>query len=509
MAFTTNPDYGALESKSIGFESNELKSNMFSINIVNRFTNCFLKTSSRDEEGKKQRKLVKRPNFNLSSIPTPNPTEPLRAAWRDARTGRTWFCVEQVIYVTFPFSNTIDQSINVNATVPLFDINLQNRVYFLPFSLGTITYVFIYADRANSGVRLNIDGTGILSFNLGFLCTGKPQLFNNTIYIPSNTGASTSRIYNSLPGDPSIWSASTRFIDTEMVADSITDLEVSKEHLIAFGTKSIEVFYDGAVKLGSPLIRRSELMTTMGTGFPSQNNTCQVLNDIYYVGIPQFTGPTRGIYRLSNLQHTKVSPGWLDYLLQRFDVRIFPITIYSKECLMVEIYTDFGLSILNAVSPFQRFIYEPYEEQWFEITFGAENTILNQAKTVAYSEGIAFTGARVSNTFVTFTVSDVSFIGTAQVITESFDGGSSINKYLRYLDIIGEIGDNTITLDYSKRNDSAFIGPQSINVNVNDSTKNYRVSNIGRFNQVTFRLSFTGGQIAIDRLDLYYNSGFR
>lgn len=96
----------------------------------------------------------------------------------------------------------------------------------------------------------------------------------------------TSDIYNSDLDDPLAWTAGD-YITAEMEPDKLVRIARSRNYILAFGTSSIEYFYDAANSSGSPLNRNDTPMKQVGYlgGMASHGSR------LYFVGQTANTAP--------------------------------------------------------------------------------------------------------------------------------------------------------------------------------------------------------------------------
>lgn len=119
-------------------------------------------------------------------------------------------------------------------------------------------------------------------------------------------------IYNSAVNDPTTFPA-TGFLTAERERDKGVSLIKHHDHLVAFGTRTIEFFYDAGNSTGSPLNRRSDISYNVGCadGLSMWEN-----GDIVY-----FIGSNRpgqlSVYKLENFRLEVVSTDAINsYLTQ-------------------------------------------------------------------------------------------------------------------------------------------------------------------------------------------------
>jgi len=95
------------------------------------------------------------------------------------------------------------------------------------------------------------------------------------------TGSGNGYIYNSAINNPLSFTLANDFTSAEMYPDPQGGLAKHRNLLVSLGENSIEFFYDGAVQLGSPLLRQAAYAKKLGYVF--RNPTSNVGN-ISYIG---------------------------------------------------------------------------------------------------------------------------------------------------------------------------------------------------------------------------------
>lgn len=119
----------------------------------------------------------------------------------------------------------------------------------------------------------------------------------------------TGDIYNCEVDNPTSWEAGD-FMTAEMSSDYIVAMSATKNHIIAFGSNSLEYFYDAGTASGSPLQRNDSAYKSVGyiTGLVNIGDT------IFFVGQEQNQGI--GVYVINNFQVKRVSNEVVDRTLQ-------------------------------------------------------------------------------------------------------------------------------------------------------------------------------------------------
>lgn len=351
--------------------------------------------------------------------------------------------------------------------------------------------------------------------NLGVGAQGNPVFLNGRIYV---AGWRNQRIYNSAVGDLTSWAPANDYIDAEQIGDTIVTLGLHRNHVVAFGTHSIEFLYDAAIDIGSPLQRNETYSTQIGMqnkDWETNNNLTSAIavfgNDLYFNG--NISGVSV-ICRLRDFKVTKISDSVIDRLLNSTLVSpllhtIFPVMSYGRPFVYFALYN--GQS--NVYIGFSYCIEEDLWIYWdppisisFKPKFGFVGWASLDIPSSIYvgifdGDVYAFDIFSLNETAVAPIANSV----LSYMIFDTFDGGTEFQKHIKFVDVIGDLGDNTVTLYYTKdaSKEALPITPQ------NDSPGNpIRFRNLGRARRVNFTIFFSGKtQIEFRGLDVYYNLG--
>lgn len=158
------------------------------------------------------------------------------------------------------------------------------EVGFTEFNYSTNTYKLVVSDGTVLGT--------IDSSNVVVLCVDadlpaphvpNPVYLDGYIFLVK---VGTADIYNSDQDDPLNW-VSGEFISAEMLPDTLVKLMKLNNYLVAFGTGSVEYFYDGANATGSPLQRNDTPVKLLGY----LGGIAQWGNKIFFVGNSSTSNP--------------------------------------------------------------------------------------------------------------------------------------------------------------------------------------------------------------------------
>lgn len=146
---------------------------------------------------------------------------------------------------------------------------------------------------------------------------GLPDIVSLDGYLFAIGGINGQRIFNSDIADPTTWNTGTDFIDVESNSDPLVGLIKHHNHLVAFGTNTIEFFYNAANEVGSPLQRQASYAVSIGAYYDQDSRPTKcTIGDVTFFSAA-INGNFAGIYKLEKFKVEKVSPDWLDVVLNR------------------------------------------------------------------------------------------------------------------------------------------------------------------------------------------------
>lgn len=195
------------------------------------------------------------------------------------------------------------------------------------------------------------------------------------------------KIYNSDLGDPTSW-VSTNAIAASLEPDALFYLAKHKNHIVAFGSSSIEFFYDAGNPTGSPLARRNDIFYKVGivshalsaqdgagnsgpeNGSSTNTNGKSMVatygDVLFFLGRPD--GGTVGVYALHDFKLERISTPAIDRILT--DSGMFNgssgtcikgiVTFNNKAFLVVD--PDFS----NNNAGMDPLIYDINENRWYQ-----------------------------------------------------------------------------------------------------------------------------------------------
>lgn len=408
------------------------------------------------------------------------------------------------------------------------DVARMNAVaysaYFTEYRVDTTHYVVALTNdlSVNSSLRFYNPQTGahVSSTSLASVGYHSAVFMDGYIFF---AGQNTQRIYNTTLGTPTTANESTDFLDAETFSDTIVALAVHHNHVVAFGTRSIEFFYNAANEVGSPLQRQAAYSAQIGMyhlGFSNieyQRPLC-IGDDIYFLGGQNNT--MLGLYRIRNFKIEKVSDDHFDRLLHNYQpayIRLNPMYLYGEIVVMMSSF----IAVPNIVSSF---MYIPSSETFCEFRWAMNPGIaLVVSSTDNYYNGTVF----IDNRYIEFSPAVFYFSGDynyydAAFTSETFtsiwtsayeDFGNNYTKFIKSVDVLGDFQANNVGLSI-RRDDSGFDPTQTVpiaaykNAGTNGPNNPMRFRAIGPARIVGFNVFVNGSEKYEFRgLAVQYNQG--
>ena len=408
-----------------------------------------------------------------------------------------------------------------------------------------LLYCGIVKDRTTSTMHSftydTVTATYTQSAAVSFLETSENTPFqsvfyNGRLFCIGNNG----RVYNTPAGNYISWST-TNFMEPEVRGDLIVGITLYRNYMVAFSTNSIEFFQDGAIELGSPLIRQDAYMSLYGIKLPK--NITQTGDIIYFLSYEDRTG--YGVYVLDNFTPKRISNFYIDTMLNNekvvgsvpFSTELGIVDFYGDPCLIFNMGFAQALYVEDVyVVPVYVFanttqrgypyvVYSSKQKQWFDFVFsnssGYNWALLVQApgfmqlapdnlagvwKTY-FVESYAASG--VVNWYYFIKDYNSSYSTLSEMVFDSTDFGTNNWKHIKAVDTLGDFGNNTVSLSWTPNVDysnwSSYVSKQQSTLGYKNAL---RWPNLGRHRTSAFRVKFHGASnIKFSGLEVKYNLG--
>lgn len=326
-----------------------------------------------------------------------------------------------------------------------------------------------------------------------------PVALDGYLFISDSKG----NIYNSNLNDPLTWSASN-FITAENYGDRLIRIARSGSYIVAFGTDSIEWFYDAANPTGSPLSVYQGATQRVGFkgGFAANGD------DLYFVG-----STANGVETLYRINALKMEP-IVEFTMSR-DLREGFLVVPSSGAVLTmnghNIYV-LGDTTGGVITPHPAIVYDLDTKKF--VNFGFKNTgvfrvrgsapfTLNSQLTASFF--YIYNDARlyaVSPT--TYQDDGTNYPVVIQTANDDFD--TRRNKFGARVLVHADqpSADSSITLSWTVDDYKTYSTARTINLNdVYPSTWA-----IGLFRKIAFKLEYSDNfPMRFESLELDYNTG--
>ena len=393
--------------------------------------NCFFET--RDQK----REFVKRPGLVLAkqvvsiTPPAHTPSQGLASF-----NSKLIAVINNIVYSINPASSYAVTNLGSTSST-------TNQSYFVKTFLDT--YLFFH--NKTTGYLLNQAGSFIAMTSLPAspYVSGTVSL-NNYIFI----GTTNNRIYNCNVGDPTTWTA-LDYVSFEQTTDTLVGIAKHLNYLVAFGSTSIQFFYDAANATGSPLAvaqsYTSEIGCATGDSIVATNNT------VLWIGTSKTNG--RAVYLMDGVSAVKVSTNSIDKHLEADSLST--VTAY---CYTVSGHTLYVLFLHNTS---KTLVYDINEKMWYTWTqYSIQSS--DQPNPGTFQESyfrpiffaelndIAFVLDDDTATIYYFSTTTYQDNGQAiysRTVTDIIDNGVTKRKFYGRLEIVGDKVAGTMQVRHS------------------------------------------------------------
>lgn len=409
--------------------------------------------------------------------------------------------------------------------------NGSDKVYFLEWSSANADYLFIF-DPENDGIYvisseadttiINItdrSGAGTLE---GF-AVGDPWNFdtlNAVLALGLAHGAvaldgyvfiatTTARIYNSENDDWLIWSGDN-FTTAERESDSILFLGKSKDNIVAFGDRTIELYYDNGTSPGTPLAARKDVTYQTGTAFAQ--TVWNSGDDIHFLAVKP-----SGEFELSTLRNFEIVPHtnstmnsflWQTRYTQDLDYIMHGYTMGGHTYVILTVY-DAGTVVIT-------YVYDEAMDVWMEwdTTIGSNTGYalmglsVRQATNIDRPFGIMRNGDIMRVDASLLPVDKIQDGATENItmvaITDNFDAATSDSKFMHSAQYVGSQPIATASMDVEWTDDNG-VTSNSSSIDLLNRT---RINRMGKFVNRKFTFTCTiSSIIRLEGVDVTFTQG--
>jgi hypothetical protein len=361
----------------------------------------------------------------------------------------------------------------------LYDTNITKVVITDGTTLGTVDSAGVWAASADPDMPVpHLPDPVFLDGYLFLVKTG------------------TADIYNSDLNDPLLYTPGN-FISCEMFPDTVLKFAKLNNYLLAFGSASIEYFWDAANPTGSPLQRNDTPVKLVGYlgGF------AQSANRIYFVGNTSTSTPD--VYMLEDFKIDPVGDATVRRYLESLT------TVLNSNIGNITSFMGHDFYVMNVSS--LTYAYDLKEKQWNRWAyrqfgnFPLEQSISVKSNTT-YSSAVHFNGEATILKFSPAVYQDNGTTFTSRVVTSNQTFGSYNQKSGARLIIKGDrpATDANLQVSWSDDDYQTYSVARAINLNQDIPC----LWQLGRFRRRAFKLEFTeNAPLRLEGMDIELNQG--
>jgi hypothetical protein len=328
---------------------------------------------------------------------------------------------------------------------------------------GTATVQWLTATNAGgSGAYVTAALNG---FPTGNLVPGAPYLDTYTVIASPN-----GEIFTSNPNNPTSWNA-LNYITAESDPDTLIGIAKHLNYIVAFGTRSIDWFYDNGNYPGSPLTNAPSYKIELGCA--NGDSLVSFENTVFWVGTSKDLGPS--VYSIAGTAPIKSSTPYIDRILQTSnltDIRAFSMKVNGHTFYVLTLH-DINVTIvfdLNentwvqwsswALGDADSGVPGVYAEQYFRPSFfvgtGEIYYLLNDDTGVLYN-----LSANVYN--------DDGAPIYYRSVTDLLDSGTTKRKFYQRVEIVGDKIGATMNIRHTDNDYNTWSPYRTVNLSAGRS----------------------------------------
>jgi hypothetical protein len=311
----------------------------------------------------------------------------------------------------------------------------------------------------------------------------------------------TNDLYNSVNDDPFSWEP-TDYISAEMTGDYITKLATNRNYIVAFGTNSLEIFWNAAVETGSPMKRNESGFKRVGY----LAGICTIGDKLYFVGQDQ--NKTVSVYVMDGFKLDRISNEVVDRSLEQLTTTqngLDAVSLVDGITVTVDGHSFYLIQNTNTC-----WAYDLDEKMWYEWLSPTNDRLNIQAAWAKYGGGqYVAVGSQTTISLLSPAVyQDFGANFTCRYVTEDIIAGTlnwkSCSRAMLQADRHLPTGTSNVQLSWSDDDWNSSSTVQSINV---FSASPY-ITRLGRFRTRSFKLEYADNYpLRMQQLDLDINVG--
>ena len=422
---------------------------------------------------------------------------------RDGCTAYPWVCPSSTMRGMFYWEDKDKLFVSYNDKIAIITAsNGIEETTVTPFTTtsGEVSFTEFYYEDGTSKVVVG-DGTTLITIdasNVVVTCTDPdiPSPFvPNLVYLDGYLfiiKANTADIYNSDLNDPLAWTPGN-FLSAEMLPDTLIRLSRLNNYLIAFGSSSVEYFFDAGNASGSPLQRNDTPVKQIGYlgGFATFGNK------VIFVG--QFANTVPEVYILEDFKVDEISTPQVRRMFQ--EVRDFSASLVSNGG------RDFYVLTFDS----KTLALDLDTKMWYQWSFGATSTFdIRNAISIYLSNGYSSLFSVQGGATIYFFSREegtdqgalIEFEGVSQRLY--FDTGR--RKFMSKVAVIADKVNENLQLSWTDDDYQTYSTARTISLN----TQYPKTHRLGSFYSRAFKFRYTGvSAIRLHHLEVDYNLGIK
>jgi hypothetical protein len=451
-----------------------------SANKDEQYINCFLT----DQGGAKY--IIKRPGMAVNNTPQAGSIGTAILVWTGLPPGTNvvtaFGALNSTIYRNILAIGTITGRARwitetfVTGTPTLFISSGDSSAWYYDVPTGVVTKV------------VDADYPG----NAGFVTTGRPAHMDGFVFVMDTTG----RIWNSDLNSVTSWSALS-FVSANTYPDLGVGVMRYKNQIMAFGTESIQFYFNAGNPVGSPLQRVET--DTVKVGAINQDSIGQMIDTIYWVGSSAQGGCT--VYQYDGSVQ-RISFPEQDYILLLAgpqNISLTTLRVYGRSLVMVIAGTT---TLVYVVEDKRWHQWNTVTPLWFKCAgLSSGPQILTFSISNQSTSGSVFI---VNPAALVFTDNGLSYTAVAQSRADDF--GTSDRKFFEQIRVVADTESmpSNLTVSYSDDDFMSFVMAGTVDL----SLPTPRLSKLGSSHKRAWKLVHTSNTaMRIERCDLQIDVG--
>lgn len=405
--------------------------------------------------------------------------------WKD--TGKLLYCISDDVYM-YNVSSGATTTMNAVFGTTSGEVGFCTYLY----DNGTIKVV------ATDGTTLvTITNTAVVaasvSPDLPTPHIPKPVFIDGYLMLAEEDTAS---LWNSDLNDPLSWTAGN-YINAEMDGDQLVTIEKLNNYILAFGSTTIEYFWDAGVATGSPFQRNEtpiKVNRIIG-GITKYGNT------LFYIGATE--SGQLDVYKLQDFQIEPVGTTTITRYLNSLSDEFTTYSGHLVSCLGHTFY------LVNAGT--RTFVYDVDTRVWLRWSYQTEADFNITRSVMLHKTNSIVTAFTLGATNIIYILDDSVYQDNLEnfvmrVVTEPVDFGTLNRKSMPKLSVIADTpsGDSTVTLYWSDDDFQTY--NDGVEIELNQDLPS--VTRLGSFRQRAFRVNyFDNYPLRIQKLQVNINKG--